>query len=210
MSDSLCTDFKDDISTEDKEKEPSIVPSLQELVMSEVLKMSASSVEGLLEACAILAPNRWVVHDEDSQVQQRAVLLKKVESKWSMIRTQYDPEQLQDLFTEEEIEKLDEAVESMEEARRKTATWRSGDVVERRASVQQLSEEDKKNATIGIYRYESLKQGLKWPDGVDSTKRETYLSEDEFITVFKGVSKADFAKLPQYEKIRMKKDVSLF
>ena len=71
-------------------------------------------------------------------------------------------------------------------------------------------EEDLKNAAVGIHRYETLKEGLQWPEGVDPTKRETYLSEEEFITVFKGISKADFAKLSQYRKNQKKKDVSLF
>lgn len=192
-------------------KEETSIPSLQELVMTEVLKMAGSSTDGLLEACAIVAPSRWVIHEEDSTIrEQRAVLLEKVESKWAMISSQYDSEELQDLFTNEELERLNGTVSETVEARRKAAIWRSGEPVQRRASVEQLSEEDLKNAAVGIHRYETLKEGLQWPEGVDPTKRETYLSEEEFITVFKGISKADFAKLSQYRKNQKKKDVLLF
>jgi hypothetical protein len=47
------------------------------------------------------------------------------------------------------------------------------------------------------------------PPGVDETKLETYLSEEEFVEVFK-MERAAFQKLPQFRQIELKKKVYLF
>jgi len=54
-------------------------------------------------------------------------------------------------------------------------------------------------ATGGPYSYEMLKTGKAWPDDVDPTKRESYLTDDEFKTVFK-MSKEDFYKKPTWRQ----------
>ena len=47
------------------------------------------------------------------------------------------------------------------------------------------------------------------PEGVDVSKKETYLSGDEFMAVF-NMTKDAFAKLPGWKQIQLKKNVGLF
>ncbi|XP_062255171.1 advillin [Platichthys flesus] len=47
------------------------------------------------------------------------------------------------------------------------------------------------------------------PEGVDPTKKEKYLSDSDFDSVF-GISKDDFAQLPQWKQLKMKKEKGMF
>lgn len=62
--------------------------------------------------------------------------------------------------------------------------------------------------TQEIYTYEELLQELL-PPGVDSTKLESYLSEQEFRKLF-GMSKKEFDTLPPWKKDNLKKAVNLY
>lgn len=55
--------------------------------------------------------------------------------------------------------------------------------------------------------YQVLSTSL--PDGVNSEKKETYLSDAEFATIFK-MSKAEFAALPLWKREMKKKAAKLF
>jgi hypothetical protein len=61
----------------------------------------------------------------------------------------------------------------------------------------------------GCYPSSALLQGVAWPEGVEGSKREQYLSETEFYLVF-GIAKDDFNKLEKYIRVRMKKEKLLF
>ncbi|XP_034441046.1 advillin [Hippoglossus hippoglossus] len=47
------------------------------------------------------------------------------------------------------------------------------------------------------------------PEGVDPSKKEKYLSDSDFSSVF-GISKDDFAGLPQWKQLNMKKEKGMF
>ncbi|XP_060925962.1 advillin isoform X2 [Limanda limanda] len=47
------------------------------------------------------------------------------------------------------------------------------------------------------------------PEGVDPTKKEKHLSDSDFSSVF-GISKDDFAQLPQWKQLGMKKETGMF
>jgi advillin len=49
----------------------------------------------------------------------------------------------------------------------------------------------------------------RYPAGIDTTKLEDYLIEDEFITVF-GVTREEFAKQPGWKQQKEKRDRRLF
>ena len=49
----------------------------------------------------------------------------------------------------------------------------------------------------------------QFPKGVDPTKKEAYLTEEEFVTVF-GMGSAAFADLKQWKKNDLKKAKGLF
>ncbi|CAE7699545.1 Avil, partial [Symbiodinium microadriaticum] len=61
----------------------------------------------------------------------------------------------------------------------------------------------------GEYPLRALVQGVAWPEDVDPTKREEYLSAAEFEEVF-GMTKEEFRALPRYVRIRTKKEKLLF
>ena len=61
----------------------------------------------------------------------------------------------------------------------------------------------------GCYSYADLKSPGPFPDGIDVTKREEYLSPSEFDAVFK-MSKAEFAALPKWKRDGLKRKLDLF
>jgi hypothetical protein len=60
----------------------------------------------------------------------------------------------------------------------------------------------------GTYSYQQLTSG-SLPEGVDATKKEQYLSEDEFQKVF-GISKAAFNALPAWKAKPLKQKANLY
>jgi hypothetical protein len=58
------------------------------------------------------------------------------------------------------------------------------------------------------YSYNELLSD-KLPNGIDETKLETYLSENEFFDVF-NISRFDFEKLKEFKQIELKKSVYLY
>ena len=61
----------------------------------------------------------------------------------------------------------------------------------------------------GKFPLSCLVAGVKWPEGVNPAKREEYLSDAEFLTVFK-MNREQYSKLDKFKKIELKKQVSLF
>jgi hypothetical protein len=60
----------------------------------------------------------------------------------------------------------------------------------------------------GFFALEQL-QEKPFPAGVDPTKREAYLSDEDFQTAF-GISKAKFAETPQWKRELLKRKLGLF
>jgi hypothetical protein len=61
------------------------------------------------------------------------------------------------------------------------------------------------------YSYEQLKMssGSSFPSEIDISKREIYLSDDEFKELF-NMNKLEFSKLPEWRKKRLKQDLNLW
>ena len=59
-----------------------------------------------------------------------------------------------------------------------------------------------------VYSYQDLKSA-ECPPTVDKQRKEEYLNEEEFVTVFK-MSKEEFAILPKWRRLNKKKEVGLF
>lgn len=70
---------------------------------------------------------------------------------------------------------------------------------------------------LGAFKYQPLKDFLPYDelvkmrleDGIDATRREDYLSEDEFAKVF-GVSRDAFKQMPAWKQVQAKKKSNLF
>ncbi|KAL9651896.1 hypothetical protein ABK040_000242 [Willaertia magna] len=71
--------------------------------------------------------------------------------------------------------------------------------------------EDVETGPSAYYSYEELKNNKqkKYPAGVDANKREQYLSDSDFMKIFK-MSKGEFNRLPEFKQTKMKRDVELF
>ncbi|KAL0479471.1 hypothetical protein AKO1_007632 [Acrasis kona] len=63
------------------------------------------------------------------------------------------------------------------------------------------------NATT--YSYAQLKNGAKYPPGIDTQKREQYLSDAEFVKLF-NMTKSEFNRMPNFKQISTKKALELF
>lgn len=66
---------------------------------------------------------------------------------------------------------------------------------------------DAKPAAGGYFSYEDLKNGI--PAGVDPTRKEDYLEDSVFTSVF-GCSREEFSKLPKWKQAARKKETGLF
>ena len=62
--------------------------------------------------------------------------------------------------------------------------------------------------TTKTYSYEELRQD-PLPPGVNPTRLEDYLSDEEFTAVF-GISRADFMKIPLWKAEQLKTEKGLF
>jgi len=74
------------------------------------------------------------------------------------------------------------------------------------AGIALLEDEAKKYTQT--HPYDVLKRRIP-PEGVDVTKKEMYLAEEDFEQVF-HMSKEDFLQLPEWKRINHKKEVGLF
>ncbi|XVE61123.1 hypothetical protein DITRI_Ditri06bG0014400 [Diplodiscus trichospermus] len=71
-------------------------------------------------------------------------------------------------------------------------------------------DEDASEGTQNTFSYEQLKAKSENPvTGIDFKRRESYLSEEEFQTIF-GMEKEEFYKLPKWKQDIQKKKVDLF
>ena len=75
-----------------------------------------------------------------------------------------------------------------------------GTILERRPTVNYISD---------FYPYEALKSGVEWPSNVDPTRRETFLSDDDFFNIFQ-MTKEEFRQLPNFVRKRIKQEKELF
>lgn len=68
---------------------------------------------------------------------------------------------------------------------------------------------EKKTNNQPTYPLERLLSGSEWPEGIDHTQREKYLSDEDFVKTF-GLTKSEFDALPAWKKNSLKKEKKLF
>ena len=122
----------------------------------------------------------------------------------SMLLECYDNTELERCFGVDVILSLRKMTVESVDAKRKMANYRKGEVIEREGVGY-----EEYNSIDGYYPVEALIKGVRWPKNVDPSKREEYLSPEDFASVFR-MSKKTFAQLTTYVKIRMKKEKDLF
>jgi len=60
-----------------------------------------------------------------------------------------------------------------------------------------------------FYSYEELRTSQGLPPGVDPVRRESYLTDTEFLARF-GMTKVEFGRLPKWRQANKKKELALF
>jgi hypothetical protein len=76
-------------------------------------------------------------------------------------------------------------------------------------TVRRISAGDIGFVDTATYSYEELKGKGNCPTGVDPSKKEEHLSDDEFMKLFK-MSKSDFAGMAKWKRDKAKKSLDLF
>ena len=123
------------------------------------------------------------------------------------------------IIAEEYLEKVQEAQKSVEAETENTAQSTPGKANPNTQGGDTSSDSQANGATEKqtapsspsggiIFTLEQL-QISSCPEGIDMTRREQYLSDEEFNTVF-SMSKDAFNALPKWKRIRAKKEVGLF
>ena len=119
------------------------------------------------------------------------------------LHEKYDVSSLIHILGPEETARQQQDILARAESRRIFAHMTTGAVIDRPLPPTIVASEE------GFYPYASLCVGVKWPPDVDPSQREKHLSAQEFRTVFK-MSKEEFAKLPPFVRLRMKKEVGMY
>jgi hypothetical protein len=172
------------------------VPSLKSLCLAALLRDTRNSIEKCVVSYSRLAG----IGEFESETQQ---MLERIRDHMAYLHERYDPEDLVKILGQEEFQRQQCRIKEMEAAKRNFTYMTHGSVLEREPVVTVKLSQD------GYYPYEVLVAGVKWPEGVDPTSRERYLSDDDFYTVFK-IPKVKFEALDKHKKLRLKKDVNLF
>ena len=126
---------------------------------------------------------------------------------WKKGKTQAYPANNIVKATESEIQKRKEKEMAVTKA---SASNKTESVVSSDLKTLRVSEDNQTNETnLVFYTHEQLKHPGPFPDGVDVTKRETYLCPEDCVKLF-GMTKEELAKMPKWKRNNLKKKVQLF
>lgn len=168
--------------------------------------LSVMTKEGFLKSVEDVAAISLRIHDLSSNILYQK-LWDRVQSylkdRGSFLVESYDHNDLEKCFGANLTSSLVKLHENRLDAEKKIAGYRSGQTVERKIVDCVTTDEN------GPYPIEALLEGVKWPEGLDPTRREEYLSSLDFIAVFK-MDKETFMKLSTFMQIRLKKQSKLF
>ena len=136
------------------------------------------------------------------------ILWEKIESllklRGSLLLECYDEKDLVRSFGEDVVLSLKRINSECIDAKKRMASYRSGTAIERNTFDYQSLDSD-----TGFYPLEALLTGVTWPAKVDPSRREEFLSPEEFFKVF-HMDKIEFSKLAHHVRTRLKKEKKLF
>ena len=172
------------------------VPSLTELCLDSIKKSTYfRSTEGLLSIYATLDSGN------PTYFATREYAVRSIQERYPMLLEKYGLEEMKLIFDSHDLERFETArLKNLEV--KKVFSSLKGTVIE------PLNNSTKIRAD-GTYPIEALLQGCAWPEGIDTSKREQYLSEEDFIQVF-GMTKQEFNNKDKFVRLRLKKENRLF
>ncbi|CAD7701852.1 unnamed protein product [Ostreobium quekettii] len=185
-------------------REATSVPSLQECCMKTVNRcLNARSVLELLEFCQMTGG----MFAQGPELKNKCMQF--VTNTFESVRQIMGDEALRRILPEEVTARLEEAAKERAETIRKVRI--EGKVVEREALGEEPKEENLGPSVSGevAHRYDNLRAGVRWPSNVDPTRREEYLTEEEFKKVF-WCSYSEYQQYPQWKQLWLKKEKELF
>jgi len=173
------------------------IPRLEELASACIQKsLKTLNIESKLNLLA----NIWYITSPTVEL-IKASLTNSFMDVFPVLRDRYSRESLVDFLGESIYSKLENDYDNVQKDIRYIKSMQ-GDVVDREIVECHKDEH-------GCYPYNALKCGVEWPKDVIVTKREQYLSDEEFLTVFK-MSKEEFNLKDKLIKLRLKKELGLF
>ena len=133
----------------------------------------------------------------------RAYVMKLLSERYPMLLDKYGHNEMSLIFSPEDLEQFDAELNRAMEIKKRFSSLK-GTVLDPVSShVEQKRLQD------GCYPLSALLQGAAWPNDVDPSRREQYLSDSEFLSVFK-MSKAEFNEKDKFVRLRLKKQHNLF
>jgi hypothetical protein len=122
-----------------------------------------------------------------------------------------DQSYLRQLCGDEEVMKLEQVYKEKHRSRRYLR--QEGKVIEKTdtpfSNSVLIPEDNNLSISATCFPYEALKAGVKWPKNVDPTRREDWLSEQDFLRLFK-MTRTEFKSLNRFKCERIKKELLLW
>lgn len=195
---SELNDISDDIASK------TIVPSLQDICIQQLMPCKVHR-DSLMPLYAQIKPVASSAKLEDLKRKLKVEII----DFYQYFRDNNHVDYIKECIGNEFYEKCEDVLaERLRIKKTMVVSTSSGQIIEREL-YRQTSNETKTAEQHGIYPYEALKQGRLWPDHVDVTKREQYLSDTEFESIF-NMTKAAFEKLDKHKRKQLKQEVHLF
>ena len=146
-----------------------------------------------------------VSQDEFNQLRYRLLTCARERFPMLLERVDGGADAMKKLLGERVFSMLLGELKATEKAKGHLTNMRSGSVLKPTKVVLQRGDSDGGQ----YYPFEALVAGADWPEGVDPTKRESYLRDSDFTEVF-GFSRAEFVQMDRHKQLFHKKRVRLF
>jgi hypothetical protein len=179
------------------EESSSHISSLSLICMDVILTNSA-----FRDLTAVLTIYRRVDLMLPLHLPLRTFVIGFLRDRYPMLVESYGRDEMASIFHGEDLELFQAAFDDQCHAKARFASLK-GTVLERSPTSKGCKSDD------GYYPLEALLQGRAWPSDVDYSKREQYLSPEDFVRVFK-MTKEEFGSKKQFVRDRLKRDYKLF
>jgi len=137
----------------------------------------------------------------------RTECIRTIRFKFDFFKDNVEDDYLRELLNDEEMEDMERA--SRERKRFSQYIKQEGKILSNASTpFSTISASDASGERV-FFPIDALVSGVKWPDGIDPTKREEWLNDEDFERVFR-MSKDGFRALGRFHKERLKKDAKLW
>lgn len=173
--------------------------NLSELVLSHILARPTPEIL----VSIFQSVTEGTIYLDESSIN---LLRQKIAERFPQMSSNYDHDTLRTALGHSYFERLFQVQTSREaEVQRFRTNTRTGSICEKSKTGWETV--DVRNG--GNLPYRALVSGVIFPVGVEISKRESYLCDEEFKEIF-GMTKAEFNDLDKYVQVRLKKEKKLW